>query len=96
MNVSSYLTDIFEHLNSLNLKLQGKKTNLIYFRDNLKVFVEKTKNWCGKVNCGNVSMFNRLCSLIDKERNKLNSELKSGIVAHLNALDQQFERYFSN
>ena len=35
-----YLADIFEKLNVLNLKLEGKNTNIIQLRDNLKAFVE--------------------------------------------------------
>ena len=41
----AYLADIFEKLNILNLKLQGKNTNIIQLRDNLKVFAEKLQNW---------------------------------------------------
>ena len=40
----AYLEDIFEKLNILNLKMQGKNTNIIQLRDNLKAFVEKLQN----------------------------------------------------
>lgn len=33
----AYLADIFDQLNSLNLKLQGKQTNLILFQDSLQL-----------------------------------------------------------
>lgn len=90
----AYLADIFEHLNSLNLKLQGKQTNLIHFQDNLQAFVAKLKNWRRKVSSGNVAMFDRLSSTTDKGANELDSVLKSEIISHLDSLDEQFERYF--
>ena len=40
----AYLADIFEKLNILNLKMQGKNTNIIQLRDNLKAFVKKLQN----------------------------------------------------
>ena len=90
----AYLADIFEHLNSLNLKLQGKQTNLILFQDNLNAFVAKVQNWRRKVNVGNVAMFERLCSMKDQEATKLETDLKLEIIAHLDGLEKQFHRYF--
>ena len=40
----AYLADIFKKLNIINLKLQGKNTNIIQLRDNLKAFVKKLQN----------------------------------------------------
>ena len=58
----AYLADIFEKLNILNLKMQGKNTNIVQLRDNLKAFVEKLQNWSQKVVDGNIAMFDRLSS----------------------------------
>ena len=51
-----YLADIFEKLNILNLKMQGKNTNIVQLRDNLKVFVEKLRNWRQKVVDGYIAI----------------------------------------
>ena len=58
----AYLADIFEKLNILNLKLQGKNTNIIQLLDDLKAFVEKLQNWRQKVVDRNIAMFDRLSS----------------------------------
>ena len=40
----AYLADIFEHQNSLNLKVQGKEMNIIAFHDNLGcIFIQAAK-----------------------------------------------------
>ena len=40
----AFLADIFEKLNMLNLKLQGRDTNVIQLNDSLKAFVSKLQN----------------------------------------------------
>ena len=41
----AYLHDIFEQLNKLNLRMQGKDTNIIIFVDALRAFKSKLANW---------------------------------------------------
>jgi len=41
----AYLSDIFDLLNSLNLKLQGEDSNIIYHRDAIKTFTKKLQLW---------------------------------------------------
>ena len=85
----AYLADIFEKLNIINLKLQGKNTNIIQLRDNLKVFVEKLQNWCQKVVDGNIAMLDRLSSY------KIDEQLKTLMVEHLQSMEYEFQHYFS-
>ncbi|KAG8238426.1 hypothetical protein J437_LFUL002883 [Ladona fulva] len=54
---AAYLSDILDQLNKLNLKLQGKETHIIYFKDNIQAFILKLQNWRLKVNLGNFAMF---------------------------------------
>ena len=63
-------------MNILNLKLQGKNTNIniIQLRDNLKAFVKKLQNWRQKIVDGNIAMFDRLSSY------KINKQLKTLII----------------
>ena len=49
----SYLVDIFDQLNRLNLKLQGKRTTIIDFIDALNAFEHKHKSWTRKAKKGN-------------------------------------------
>ncbi|XP_067120120.1 protein FAM200B-like [Centruroides vittatus] len=71
----TYLSDILDQLNKLNLKLQGKETHIIQFRDNIQAFVLKLQNWHRKVNLGNFAMFEHLCTKTE--------ESETGIVENL-------------
>ena len=48
----AYLSDIFAHLNKLNLKLQGTELDLIRFKNTLRGFIAKLQNWLRKVEFG--------------------------------------------
>jgi len=61
----AYLVDIFEALNQLNLKMQGKGKDIIQFVDFTKAFVEKLGNWRRKVANGNFDMFHTLACISD-------------------------------
>ncbi|XP_042220630.1 protein FAM200B-like [Homarus americanus] len=41
----AYLADIFEQLNRLNLKLQGKERNVFHHMDCIRAFLHKLQNW---------------------------------------------------
>ncbi|XP_042228307.1 zinc finger BED domain-containing protein 5-like [Homarus americanus] len=60
-----YLADIFEQLNWLNLKLQGKERNVFHHMDCIRPFIDKLQNWQRKVNAGNVAMFENLSTVLD-------------------------------
>ena len=55
--------------------MQGKNTNIIQLRNNLKAFVKKLQHWPQKVVDGNIAMFDRLsrCS-------RINEQLKTLII----------------
>ena len=94
MNSLAYLAYIFEKLNCLKLKLQGKDT-IIQRNDNVKAFVSKLKNWLRKVHVGNIAMFDRLSSVsCIEETGEEFEDLKKLIVAHLQSMQCEFQRYF--
>ena len=74
----AYLADIFEKLNILNPIVQGKNTNIVQLRDNLKAFIEKLQNWRQKVVDRNIAMFDRLSSCY-----RIDENLKTLIIEHL-------------
>ncbi|XP_064116618.1 zinc finger BED domain-containing protein 5-like [Macrobrachium nipponense] len=90
----AYLADIFDQLNTLNLKLQGKDTTVIHFVDTLRAFVAKMKNWSGKVSSGNLAMFEKLCEVAEGREEETESCLQNEIISHLHNLCQEFSRYF--
>ena len=67
----AYMVDIFDHLNKLNLKMQGENTNTIQFKDTLKAFMSKLDNWKRKVRMDNVAMFEELSSLLKVDDQEL-------------------------
>ena len=50
----AYLHDIFEQLNKLNLRMQGKDTNIIVFVDALRAFKSKLEKKSGNAQLHNV------------------------------------------
>uniref|UniRef100_UPI00358EFF60 zinc finger BED domain-containing protein 5-like n=1 Tax=Myxine glutinosa TaxID=7769 RepID=UPI00358EFF60 len=63
----AYLVDIFDQLNRLNLKLQGKGTTIIQFIDTLSAFIQKLENWKRKAEEGNFTMFKSLSEVTINE-----------------------------
>ena len=39
----AYMVDILDQLNKLNLKMQGRNTNIIQFKDFLKAFMSRAR-----------------------------------------------------
>ncbi|XP_064106847.1 protein FAM200A-like [Macrobrachium nipponense] len=90
----AYLADIFDQLNKLNLKLQGKETIVIHFVDTLRAFVAKMKNCFRKISSGNFAMFEKFCEVAEEREEETESCLHNEIISHLHNLCQEFSRYF--
>ena len=86
---SSYLVDIFEALNQLNLKMLGKGKDIIQFIDFTRGFVEKLSNWKCKVKNGNFDMLHSFTCLSD-----VDDEIKDEVANHLGTLQTKFKFYF--
>ena len=85
----AYLVDIFGSLNTLNVKMQGKEKNIIYFVDLINGFIEKLSNWRRKVQKGNFAMFTSLADI-----SHLSDEVKTDVAQHLEKLEREFRSYF--
>ncbi|XP_064110310.1 zinc finger BED domain-containing protein 5-like [Macrobrachium nipponense] len=90
----AYLADIFDQLNKLNLKLQGKDTTVIHFVDILCAFVAKMKNWSRKVSSGNFAVFGKLCKVAEGREEDTESCLQNEIISHLHNLSKNFPGTF--
>ena len=90
----SYLTDIFEKLNTLNLSLQGNECYLMDFTDMLTAFQNMLDLWIGKIEAGRLGMFARMTNLIEVHDYQLTEELRHTIILHLKVLRDEFTRYF--
>jgi len=87
-----YLTDIFEKLNNLNLKLKGMGTNSIQLRDNLQALHSKLQNWRRKVMQETLLCF-RIVRCCRKSRRTWWNP-KTSTIEHLRSLEIEFLRYF--
>lgn len=77
----AYLIDIFDVLNQLNLKLQGRNSTLISNYDHIQTFISKLQLWIHKTSSENVTSFSPLFEAI--KNNKLDKDLKADIKTHL-------------
>ena len=53
----AYLSDIFTHLNDLNISIRGKGTNMITGRKKISAFTSKHSIWKNRINCENYANF---------------------------------------
>uniref|UniRef100_UPI00358EA1AE protein FAM200C-like n=1 Tax=Myxine glutinosa TaxID=7769 RepID=UPI00358EA1AE len=88
----AYLVDIFEALNGINQKLQGKHINIITQYDAIRAFMAKLDLWKCRMEAGNIACFPNLDSAVPD--GLLNSKLKNQIIDHLTELKADFIRYF--
>ncbi|XP_049798398.1 protein FAM200B-like [Schistocerca nitens] len=64
----AYLSDIFESLNTLNLKLQGGESNIIFHRVAIKAFTDRLQQWKCKILACNYYCFHRLFGILEEAR----------------------------
>ena len=97
--IFAYLSDIFDKLNLLNLKLQGGDSNIIYHRDTIAANIEKLQLWNRKILACNYSCFPKLLAITEEACFKTvfdESCIKTEISNHLQHLTDEFKRYFPN
>ncbi|XP_068225681.1 zinc finger BED domain-containing protein 5-like [Palaemon carinicauda] len=90
--ILAYLVDIFESLNAVNLKLQGKNIHIISHHDTIRTFMSKLDLWKCRIQQGNAASFRNLDSGL--AHGNLDPELKILIITHLSSLKAEFTKYF--
>ena len=90
----AYLCDFFDLLNALNLKLQGKDSDLIAHSDCINRFIAKLALWSRRLNEGAIDAFHNV-SVTFGDR-KLHTDLRSDIAEHLYYVKIEFGKYFSD
>ena len=63
------------------------------FATNLQAFYSKLQNWRRKVMQGNVAVFEKLSSVVEKTEER-DESLKTFIIDHLHSLEIEFQWYF--
>ncbi|XP_035277215.1 zinc finger BED domain-containing protein 5 [Anguilla anguilla] len=89
----AYLSDIFSHLNELNMGQQGLYINVFDVQDKINAMLKKYEKEI-KVKAGDVSAFPALESFLSDNDLTLDDGVRDNIVAHLVSLRQQFREYF--
>ncbi|KAF2343754.1 hypothetical protein FHG87_025490 [Trinorchestia longiramus] len=90
----AYLVDFFEAIKNLNLKLQGRNTNIIAHSDVIRAFPEKIHLWKRKVQVGNFSSFSHLNELLSEKRNIEQYDVTKEVFSHLYSLAEEFMHDF--
>ena len=88
----TYLADIFEALNMLNLKLQGPHTTIILHTDAIKAFIAKLGLWERKIKVVNIAAFHCLTQIMGEK--PLKEQLQKEIKNHMSIVQKKFYCYF--
>ena len=87
----AYMADICEHLNELNIKMQGREENILSCSDKLTGFKQKLALWKTELGRGSLEMFPR-------SNNDLSDVDRQFVVdlaqEHLSLLQQKYDCYF--
>uniref|UniRef100_A0A3B1IGP9 Uncharacterized protein n=1 Tax=Astyanax mexicanus TaxID=7994 RepID=A0A3B1IGP9_ASTMX len=90
----SYLSDIFTHLNGLNLSLQGKSVTAFHVQNKIEATIKKLDMWTKRVEQSNYESFDNLSDFLTKENASLPNAVSRPIVEHLQSLKMQLRDYF--
>ena len=90
----AYLADIFDLINTLNRKLQGRMTNILNNYDALQGFIAKLQLWKVRVQAGSTASFPNLDERLNINERNMPINLQNSIVCHLSHLQKELARYF--
>ncbi|XP_069588346.1 zinc finger BED domain-containing protein 5-like [Ranitomeya imitator] len=88
----AYLADIFQYLNELNTRMQGRNENLLTSTDKMNGFRLKVQLWQQHVQGGNLQMF----PLTEKLHDDNTAAMCEVIGRHLKTLEEKLSFYFSS
>ncbi|XP_066964307.1 zinc finger BED domain-containing protein 5-like [Macrobrachium rosenbergii] len=88
----AYLVDMFEALNAVSLKLQGKTSSTSCTTISFERSSPNSNLWKSRVQNGNTACFSNLVSALSNKH--LEPEFKKRIITHLTDLKAEFIRYF--
>ena len=88
MQKLAYMVDIFNKLNNLNLKLQGKHTNLVTHQDSISGFRMELDHYKDKITENNYKDF----QIFSKQTSQI--RIKKLILEHFRLLGNRLDQYF--
>uniref|UniRef100_UPI00358FFEDB protein FAM200C-like n=1 Tax=Myxine glutinosa TaxID=7769 RepID=UPI00358FFEDB len=93
-----YISDIFGHLNALNISLQGSSLTIFEAAERINSLREKLRLWSNRVEKRSFVNFPELAQILadDDAQNDFCSTLVVDIKGHLKSLSDSFDGYFPN
>ncbi|KAL4125849.1 hypothetical protein QTP88_010089 [Uroleucon formosanum] len=96
MCLASYLADVFDKVNELNVSLQGQSTNILVLTSKLQAFNKKLSSWLNAFNNGDTSIFTSLHDFLTVNELSLTTSVASVITEHMSSMLQFLSKYFPN
>ncbi|KAL4127373.1 hypothetical protein QTP88_011547 [Uroleucon formosanum] len=96
MCLASYLADVFDKVNELNVSPQGQSTNILVLTSKLQAFNKKLSSWLNAFNNGDTSMFTSLHDFLTVNELSLTTSVASVITEHMSSMLQFLYKYFPN
>ena len=85
------MADVFEHMNELNIKMQGISENILTSSDKLLGFQQKSLLWQNELRLGSLEMFPKTYK---NQKNVEKSFLLNLAKEHLTLIQQKYDKYF--
>ncbi|XP_043916151.1 zinc finger BED domain-containing protein 5-like [Protopterus annectens] len=90
----SYLSDIFQIINKLNLTLQNSSITIFNVSDKTESMIKKIDFWRSCLENGQTEVFETLHNFLSENKLNLSWEIRKKINEHLNGLKSGFQKYF--
>ena len=90
------MASIFEHLNKLNVELQGKNICIFETMSKINAIKKRLPLWQNRVVSKNFSDFSLLHDFMTEHGSEFQMQLLLLIEAHLKLLQENFEKYFTS
>lgn len=90
----SFLVDIFDSVNSINLALQGKEITVLHCHEKLTAFNMKLKLWHAKLEKKNFAPFPQLNTYLDENELNVDDDMLEVMKQHVSILSEEISHYF--
>ncbi|XP_025416803.1 zinc finger BED domain-containing protein 5-like [Sipha flava] len=90
----AYLSDIFAHLNVLNLSLQGSHVTIFKVEDKIEAMIKKLELWNLRLSKKNYDSFQNFNNFLELTKEELSGEVSKYIKQHIEDLQRSFRDYF--
>jgi len=90
----AYLSDIFTHLNALNLSLQGTHITIFKVEDKIEAMIKKLELWSLRLSKKNYDPFPNLKNCIESTEEELSDKDSKYFIQHMGDMQRSFRDYF--